>query len=72
MVLRPSGSSVHPPVQPKSLGDSATLWTVVGIPSIIALQLSLKGELDLGEDSFTWPHPTHSGEVLFVLDDAAG
>ena len=26
-------------------------------------------ELDLGEDFFAWPHPTNSGEALFMVDD---
>ena len=27
-------------------------------------------ELELGGDFFMWPHPTNSGEVMFVVDDA--
>lgn len=28
-------------------------------------------EPNLGELFFMWPHPTNSGEALFVVDDAA-
>jgi acyl dehydratase len=38
---------------------------------MVALRLPLEDGLDLGEDSFAWPHPMRSGEALFVVDDAA-
>jgi hypothetical protein len=44
---------------------------MVGLPSIVALCSPLEEELDLGEDSFMWPHPTRLGEALFVVDDMA-
>jgi hypothetical protein len=28
-------------------------------------------KFDLGEDSFSWPHPALPGEALFKVDDAA-
>lgn len=62
---------MRPSVWPESLGDSAASRAMVGLPSMVTQCLSLEEGLDLGEDSFTWPHPMCSGEVLFVVDDVA-
>ena len=37
----------------------------------MALRSPLRDEPVLGGDRFSWPHPTSSGEVLFMVDDAA-
>ena len=68
--MRPSGSGACPFVRPELLVDSAALVTMAGLPSIVALRSPLKEELDLGEDSFAWPHPMCPDKVLFVVDDA--
>ena len=52
-------------------GDVAALGIVARLRSIAALRSPLDEGLDLGEDSFMWPHPMCSGEALFVMDDAA-
>jgi hypothetical protein len=57
-------------VWPESLGDSAALGAMTRLPSMVALCSPLEEGLDLGEDSFTWTHPTCFGVVLFVVDDA--
>jgi hypothetical protein len=44
---------------------------VASLPSIVALHSPLYEELDIGEDTFMWPHPARSGEALFVVDDVA-
>jgi hypothetical protein len=53
------------------LGDVAALGIVAELYSIAALRSPLKEGLDLDKHSFTWPHPVHFGEVLFVVDDVA-
>ena len=71
IVLSPLGSGAHPPTWPESLGDSAALRAMAGLPSMVALCSPLEEGLDLGEDSFACPHPTCSGQASFVVDDAA-
>jgi len=44
---------------------------MTGLPSMVALHLPLEEGLDLGEDSFMWPPPMRSSEVLSMVDDAA-
>jgi hypothetical protein len=56
---------------PELLGDGTISGAMVRQPSIAALRSPPKDELDLGEDFFSWPHPTRSGEALFVVDDMA-
>ena len=58
-----------PSTQPELLGDGAVLGASSGRASIVALCSPLTYELDLGEDLLSWPHPTNSGEALFMLDD---
>jgi hypothetical protein len=53
------------------LGDGTVSGAMVMQPSIAALRSPPKDELYLGEDFFSWPHPTRSGEALFVVDDVA-
>ena len=53
------------------LGDVAAPGTVARLRSIVALRSPLGEGLDLGEDSFMWPHPVCSDEALIVVDDAA-
>jgi hypothetical protein len=58
-------------MRPELLSDSTTPGMMVGLPSIVTLCSPLEEELDLGEDSFMWPHPTCLGEALFVVDGVA-
>ena len=71
LVLRPSGSGACPFVWLELLGDSAALGMMARLPSVVARRSPLEEELDLGEDSFGWPHPMRPNEALFVVDDAA-
>ena len=53
------------------LGNSVVAGMMARFPSIVALRSPLEEELDLGEDSFIWPHPMRCDEALFVVDNAA-
>ena len=70
LVLRPSGSGACPSVWLELLGDSAAIGMMAGFPSIVALCFPLE-ELDLGDDSFVWPHPMRSSKALVMVDDVA-
>ena len=70
VVLRPSGSGACPSTWPELLGDGAALGAIGRQASAVSLCSPLVDELDLGEDRLSWPHPTNSGEALFVVDDA--
>ena len=59
-----------PSRRPELLGNGAALGAIGGWASAVALCSPLVDELDLGEDRLSWPHPTNSGEALFVVDDA--
>lgn len=69
--MRPSGSGACPSMRLELLGNNIALGMMARLLSIVALLSPLEELLDLGKDSFGWPHLMRPNMALFVVDDAA-